>query len=434
MTTDSSVIWLAQAAGWTWVKEGEGASSEPGGEITPAFDEDVSALLGVHASTIASLSLPAEVVGPSGTGRIVLDQGVRICLLEQARELSALGSSASHELSNALSAIVGWAQLAQDEEGQVPAALRTIEAAAALAHGITTDLLGTTTRAQSGKPCDVAAVCADVARFLHPLASKRGVNVIVDAPAGSWTHAERASIFRIAWNLGLNSVQVVQSGGSVRIHVTTDLEHVTLTVADDGPGMDSETAARAFDRGFTRRSGGSGIGLNTVQNTVRAVGGMLALNSEAGAGTRFDITLPAAESPAERFATERPSGMQLGPMPSRILVVEDDPGIRELIETTMGLRGVDVVCVENATQALAMEGTFDVGLVDLSLPDARGDVLVQHLASQGTVARTILMSGHADPGELAAEPDFWLAKPFDVRELTASLRAVMTQGSVAQVS
>lgn len=433
MTADSTVIWLAQTAGWAWVKEGEGVSGVSGGELTRSFDEHVGTRLGVDPSAIASLELPAQVEGPTGSARIVLDQGARLCLFEQARELSAFASSASHELSNALSAILGWAQLGQDDEDQASNALSTISAAALAAQEITADMLGTPTRA-SGSPCDASAVCTNVARFLYPLASKRGVRVVVDAPAGSWTLADRAAVFRIAWNLALNSVQVVPSGGTVSLRVGMDDDQVNLTVTDDGPGMDSKTAAHAFDRGFSRRSGGSGIGLNTVQTTVRSMGGSLTLDSEAGAGARFVITLPASEAPLERTTTHRPSGMQGGPLPARILVVEDDPGIRELIETTMGLRGVEVVCVENAKSALAMEGTFDIGLIDLSLPDGRGDVLLQHLASRGSVGRTILMSGHANPGELVAQPDFWLPKPFDVRELTASLRAVMAQGSVAQVS
>jgi CheY-like chemotaxis protein len=115
------------------------------------------------------------------------------------------------------------------------------------------------------------------------------------------------------------------------------------------------------------------------------------------------------------------------PIQQRILVVDDDLGLREMISTALGMRGADVVAVGNAEAALAQQGPFAVAIVDLLLPDMRGDALIGQLRSAGIAELGILVTGTELPAQLAArgKPDVVLRKPFELEELFEALASVL---------
>jgi CheY-like chemotaxis protein len=206
-----------------------------------------------------------------------------------------------------------------------------------------------------------------------------------------------------------------------------------LQVEDDGPGMSEEQAARAFTRHFTTKADGSGIGLAVVQDAVTAMGGTVRLSTQTGHGTRFEVELPRAEADSpDRHPSEaqrrmahptgiRPSGpplrSDLGPL--SILVVEDDRALRDLMKTTLELRGATVTAVSSLQEVQATTTGFDVALVDFALPDGRGDHVLASLRQQGRVGRAALVTGGSEPAQLddGAKPDAWLRKPFDLDDL-----------------
>lgn len=415
--------WLADRAGWAWLIETQGEVRM--NDRARAIVCDASGSFEDMAATLADLSPDAvaaavdrtELAGRDGRrGRwVVTDEG-RILMVEpMAPRRSSppddgLARAVGHELGNALGAVVGWiGMLRTNPETLTDESLARLERAASTARRAARTLVGGSDDTES----DVAELLHDVARLLEPTANQKGSVITVDAPEGMETTHPRGELFRIVWNLALNAVQLTENG-TVRLSARSSGGRLILGIEDDGPGMAKEVRSRIFERGYGQRDGGSGIGLSLVARTVRALGGNVQVRSEVGKGTRFEVRVPSAP---------RHSGvLPRAGTPGRVLVVEDDEGIRELIQTTLSLRGIDAVVVETVAEARATDGpSFDLAVADLTLPDGRGDELLAELKSSRRAERTLLMSGHVDPGELAGPPDGWLGKPFDVPELVAAI-------------
>jgi CheY-like chemotaxis protein len=167
-----------------------------------------------------------------------------------------------------------------------------------------------------------------------------------------------------------------------------------------------------------------------VKQAVNDVGGSIELKSELGAGTRFTVALPLAASTGQRQpSAKRSSGVFYAePLHQRVLVVDDDLGLREMISTALGMRGADVVAVGSAEAALTQQGPFAVVIVDLLLPDMRGDALLARLRHAGIAEIGILVTGTELPAHPATDgtPDVLLRKPFELEELFEGLAAALS--------
>ncbi len=260
------------------------------------------------------------------------------------------------------------------------------------------------------------------------------------------------------------------SGSTVRVEALPAASGaVIFAVSDEGPGVPPERRPTLFDAGLTTRAGGAGIGLRHAAALARSLGGTLALGeSIAGAGARFELTwplLPASSQPVTVDGLSAPPdyaipamGLEtaarsiasyMAPAPSsirpeapgslsapappaslplagtRILLVEDDNAVVDLLDVALTARGADVVSIRHQRElegALAT-GPFDAALFDISpiKDDVRGAVAVAREASEAL--RVVLISGST--AELPALPDEWVAawvrKPFEVGEIVAVL-------------
>ena len=441
-----NIQWLAERERWAWLAEENGAVvmndqarawlADDGG----TFDELAARLTGLSLNAVAAAGNRTELAGFDGRrARWFSTAGGRMVVVAPAPPQASSSSSASkartdldgdlaravgHELGNALGALVGWiGMLREAPETFTAQTLSRLERAATTARRAARDLLGHDDESEA----EVEEVLQDVARLLEPAARERGNRLVIEAAgARGPVDLRRGEVFRILWNLALNAIQIVD-GGTVTLTATTRRGRLLLTVEDDGPGMSSEVRARIFEPGFGERPGGSGLGLALVARTVRRLRGTVSVRSELGQGTTFEIRLPAPPRTSDVLP-------RVG-HPHRVLVIEDDPGIRELIGTTLDLRDVEAVVVDTVAAArVAVDGAaepFDLAVADLTLPDGRGDDLLAELKAAGRVRRTLLMSGHAHPGDLAGPPDGWLSKPFDVPELIDAIEGRRLLGVAA---
>jgi DNA-binding response OmpR family regulator len=112
------------------------------------------------------------------------------------------------------------------------------------------------------------------------------------------------------------------------------------------------------------------------------------------------------------------------PIGTRVLVVEDNAPLRDLVRTALELRGAEVHDAATSAEALSSPGPFDVALVDVSLPDGRGDEVIAELRARNAVAAAGLMSGGDLPPNLVSggQPDGWIRKPFEPEELIAAVK------------
>ena len=207
--------------------------------------------------------------------------------------------------------------------------------------------------------------------------------------------------------------------------------YLELTVADDGVGMDEAVRARVFEPFFTTKGvgKGTGLGLAMVYGMVRQSGGAVAVDSAPGHGARFHIYLPAhaADDTAEPTrpipVVARGSGA--------VLVIEDEPALRNVIRRVLTAAGYQVAVAADASEARLLAGRLGerlrLVLSDVILPGANGPTIVAELRQAVPDLAVIFMSGYTDDALARfgmAERDF-LRKPFDLKLLTARVRQAL---------
>jgi len=383
---------------------------------------------------------------PVGTGRaaaLIALQESAVAESVQAKAAAAdLAAGVSHEVANALSAIVGWAQVARERPDKAPPeeALALIEKSAQVARDATQDLLRMVRHTNHERTrSDLSAVIRDVVRLLRPEAQTKRVTVHAEVEDSCWVEGKRSQLFSIVWNLAHNAVQMVPAGGEVSIHTRARGTLIDLEVRDNGPGMSESQKERAFEPYYTTRSEGTGLGLAIVRGTVESLGGRIRLDTSPGRGAKFRIQLP--EAGVKRESETVPKQTRISRVMktdqaerAHVLVVEDDEGVRGLISMTLALSNVESTCVGTAAEALASKGPFSAALVDLTLPDERGDVLLGQLRKKGLVTRAAIMSGAPPPADADPDghPERWLRKPFDPSDLLLIVRELIESGAGTQ--
>lgn len=454
MTADI-LSWLAEEAGLPMLEELEGsvqanahASEHAGTDLHHA----VAGLTGLSAQdpTLAELvrraraSLRTSMVlgarrvvsvpaGPSSTRLLFLP------VAAHAGEDADAAAGVAHELSNALGAISGWAALARRPGAPpetVTQALDRIDRSSRTARQTARHLLG---EARGEVLCrdrvDVGLVVREAVELLRPVAEAAEVTVESGTAPDLFVASPQAPLYSIVSNLVQNAIEASPPGGVVAIEARRHRGRIRVEVADQGEGISPTDRARIFDPYFTTKPEGTGLGLALVRKAVEAAGGKLAVRSRPGNGARFAVELPGAAAdrhgPKAASTSSKQSGVRARAtgLDLRVLVVENDQAMRELVQTTLELHGATVVAVPGSAGAYAAEGPFDVALLDFGL-DVRGDTLLAELRRRGSVAAAALVSGSAPPPDLdpTGRPDAWIRKPFDLEDLVETVVRIRSQG------
>lgn len=222
-------------------------------------------------------------------------------LVESEQRMRLFLGDASHELSTPLTSIRGYAELfrsgAQDRPDDLARAMSRIEAEAARMTGLVEELL-LLAELDDGRPLrparvDLATIAADAVDDARLAAPDRTIEL--EAAADLYVHGEENRLRQVAANLVSNACRHTPPGTSITVTAAPGV----LEVADDGPGMDAERAARIFDRFY---GDGSGLGLAIVASIVAAHGGTVQVATAPGKGTRFRIELPPVQE-SDRILT-----------------------------------------------------------------------------------------------------------------------------------
>jgi signal transduction histidine kinase/CheY-like chemotaxis protein len=280
----------------------------------------------------------------------------------------------------------------------------------------------------------------------------------IDKLAGLLDHSLRENIsvrFRIAgdlWpievdlsqfdvailNLAVNAKDAMPRGGQVCITAANrpgalgGADAVEIAVEDEGSGMGAEEIERAFEPFFTTKGPGrgTGLGLSQVYGFVRAAGGTVSIVSEAGKGTTVILLLPRCETAAAEPVAE-PSPPENALRGLRILLVEDDPNLNELVSQMLEEHGSTVVRATSGAEGLTMfeANTVDAVLSDMVMPGAIGGLdLARKLRELREGFPIVLMTGYsAAAGSAAAEGFPVLRKPFTMDSLATCLAQTLRQ-------
>jgi len=281
---------------------------------------------------------------------------------------------------------------------------------------------------------DPAEVARDVVALNQPLAQRKGLALTLvvagDVPRQVWGDALR--IRQILLNLVGNALKFTERGG-VEVGVARHGGRLRLRVADSGPGMAPDVQARLFNRfeqaqGVTRRHGGSGLGLAICRELATLMGGSITATSTPGAGSVFEVDLPANQAPVQPArapgvdAVAATAGLD-------VLLVEDDATVADVVVGLLARLGHRARHVPNALAALAefRAARYDVALVDLDLPGMDGLQLARLLRAQAVtvplVAVTARSVGDEEAQARAAGMDGLLRKPLTSALLADALRA-----------
>ena len=285
---------------------------------------------------------------------------------------------------------------------------------------------------------DLHALLDEVANLLRPLAEAKGLSFLLQRAPGTprGLRGDPGRVRQILLNLGSNAIKFTERG-EVALRSADTPNGVVVEVSDTGPGMNADQQARLFQR-FEQadgahtalRHGGSGLGLAISQELAAAMGGRIAVHSQPGQGSTFRVFLPLPRADLE----SRSSGAAIPASANRrgrILVVEDDPTVAEVVVGLLAALGHQAVHAPQGLAALSelSVGRFDLALLDLDLPGLDGFELARLIRSQGhrlpLLALTARADGEAEPMARAAGMDGFLRKPVTSGLLADAIRKVL---------
>jgi CheY-like chemotaxis protein len=351
-------------------------------------------------------------------------------------------AGALHEVSNALTVVLGWLDVAKSKLPNGPGrdALEVARTHARLGYGIARQAIGAEVQDSVSGQAGTRATARTAITGVTPEATRRGVELILDSTNSAHTQIASVGVaLQILTNLLLNAIAFTPRGHKVTLTVWDDGSHSVFRVHDEGPGIPEERALSIFEGPVSTRRGGAGVGLRHSHGLAESHGGELSIVNDSGPGACFELRWPMAEARSSTRPQQPISGSVRG---ARVLVIEDDAAVRSLIELALEARGAETVLVGSAAElerSLAL-GAFDTALVDLSpIVDCASAVLGRLRAANPRIS-IILISGLASgvPDEIANQVAAWVRKPFEMGEvlsvmsrLLEAARAPFEAGSAA---
>jgi PAS domain S-box-containing protein len=362
-------------------------------------------------------------------------------------------STLSHELRTPLNAILGWAQLISQgtpSQEAVQRGLETIERNARAQNKLIDDLLEMSSII-SGKirldvqQLDLAGIVEAAVESVTPAVEAKNIHLIkkIDPVAGS-VSGDQHRLQQIIWNLLSNAVKFTPKRGNIEVIVQRVASHLEVTVKDSGIGVKPEFLAYIFDRfrqadsSLTRHYGGLGLGLAIVKQLVALHGGTVHAESPGeGLGASFILNLPLAPLSHRR---DRSSAASAAPAPGnryvtlagvKVLVIDDEPDSRELINEVLTEYEANVITATNAMEGLELLKSKrpDVMISDIGMPGKDGYELIREVrnlpAAHGGKTPAIALTAFARSEDrtraMIAGYQIHLSKPVESNELIATI-------------
>ena len=376
--------------------------------------------------------------------------------LVQSQKMEAVGQLAggiAHDFNNLLTAITGYSELLLGElppEDLRRSHAEEIRKAGERAASLTQQLLAFSRRqVLEPKILDVNTVVSDIERMLRRLIGEH-IELKTRKEINLWkVRADPGQIEQAILNLVINARDAMPEGGTLAIetnnksldeayassHVPTQAgDYVEVAVTDTGSGISDEVMARLFEPFFTTKEvgKGTGLGLSTTYGIVKQSGGYLWCESEVGRGTTFRVYLPRVDEPVTH-PEQQPAPPPIHPGDETVLLVEDEPEVRSLVQRILKTQGYTVVTAANPDEAIAVarefKGTIQVMVTDVVMPGMTGLQLAARLMPTRPNMRVLFVSGYThdaighdgilDPGTA------FLQKPFTPNALARKVREVL---------
>jgi PAS domain S-box-containing protein len=362
---------------------------------------------------------------------------------ERLRSLGELSSGVAHDFNNLLGAILGRTQLLRAREFDVKTdhELAVIEQAARDGRETVRRIqeFARTRTDQPFVPIDLGGIVRDAVEITRTRwmgeAQRRNVQVEVrvrleDVKPILGNATELREVFT---NLILNSVDALPQGGAVTIGCRDRDGHVEASVADDGVGMTEEIRRHLFDPFFTTKGqAGTGLGMSVAYGIVMRHEGTIDVSSELGRGTRFTLAFPAFEGEMKVIGGDGAAMPQLV-RPGRILVIDDEQPIAELLDDALSAEGHAVEIATSGRQGVKMAAgaSYDMILTDLGMPDLSGWDVAERIREGTPDVPVVLVTGWGTTISQEEVRRSGVAavvhKPFEIRELLETATVVLAR-------
>jgi PAS domain S-box-containing protein len=387
----------------------------------------------------------------------------RECQMEQqliqSQKMEAIGTLAggiAHDFNNILAAINGFAELTLDEVDKNTTAERNLQEILNAAHRakelVQQILTFSRQTIPERRPASVRFIVEEAAKLLRA-SLPATIEIRQHFNSNAMVLADPTQIHQVVMNLGTNAANAMQEKGGVLEFdlrdefVDADVAdhfpeiepgpHLKLTVSDTGHGMAQEIMDRIFEPFYTTKANGegTGMGLSVVHGIVSSFGGMIAVSSEPGKGSSFDLFLPTIERTSDLERTQEP------PIPTggneHILFVDDEPPLVKMGRLMLAPLGYQVTTQTSGSEALeqikAQPDRFDLVVTDMTMPKITGDKLAQAITEIRPKLPVILCSGFSTPLDeqkaAAMGIQAFIRKPFLIEQLARIIRTVLDKNT-----
>lgn len=413
-----------------------------------------------------SVHLIAQLVPPTRSGEKAIEGTVEDLSskrvleqhLQRVQHLDSIGGLAggmAHELNNLHMVISSYAEMLLPE---LQSSAQKRKADAILNASRRASMLINQLLAFSRKQTLTPQVL-DTARALNEIAAMlRGTireNISIDChcePELGNVRVDPIQLQEVLVNLAANASEAMPHGGNLIITAQNKTfasgqpignegakiaagDYVVIKISDTGIGMDPETQARVFEPFFTTKpvGEGTGLGLSSVYGIVKQSGGWIKVDSLSGKGSTFTIYLPMIETTSiDRANSGQRASTGEQDSPPTVLLVEDEPGLREPVRDFLAKEGYRVLDAGNGAEALQLLETapvrIDALITDVIMPQVNGPELACKLKERFPEMKVIFISGYAEDklgGPKSFRDSILLQKPFPLRALKAKLQELL---------
>jgi two-component system, cell cycle sensor histidine kinase and response regulator CckA len=376
--------------------------------------------------------------------------------LFQAQKMEAIGILAggiAHDFNNLMTAVQGFTEIAMmkvNETDSIHSDLNEVLVAARRATELTRQLLLFSRKQPlSLLPLNLNRSIENLKRMLERLIGE-DIEIITEFEPDPWmVRADAGNMEQVVMNLALNARDAMTKGGRLWIRTRNAAiesgdpaasevkpgNYLLLELQDSGHGMDETTLQHIFDPFFSTKGPGkgTGLGLSVVYGIIRQHEGWIDVQSNPGQGATFRIYIPAVMETDKPAKILTPQSESLRGKDSRILVVEDEESVRELVYQALTKNGYQVHTASNAEEAVtlfhAQEGTFDLLFSDVVLPGRSGIDLVEELVSIKPDLKIVLSSGYPDQKSqwktIQGKGYFFLQKAFTLPGLLKTVKQAL---------
>ncbi|HZN07796.1 MAG TPA: ATP-binding protein, partial [Pyrinomonadaceae bacterium] len=373
-----------------------------------------------------------------------------------AQKMAALGElsfGVAHNVNNTLTGILGRAQLIlrnSNDPGKVEAGLELIIKSAEDGAHIIRRIQDFARQRPSREfeTISVAELLKDACEMTRPRWESRSefapIRFALHADCQAHVKGDPVELREVLVNMIYNAVDAMPSGGEVRVSTQESRERVVICITDTGTGMGPEVKQRLFDPFFsTKGKAGTGMGLAVSFGIIRRHEGSIEVDSEPGRGTTFKISLPkvaqTSTDAAQNVITAASRASDEDKV--RILVVDDETHVREVLIEALEGEGCEVVSAPSGEIALALfdqyEGKFDAVFTDIGMPEMSGWELVNEIRERSKTIPLAIVSGWADAISVqtrnAVNADWVVAKPFDINKISNIAQEIANRRQTAVV-